>query len=366
MRVDVAIAGAGPAGSACAIALRAHAPSLSVALIEASRFDAPRAGETLSPAARPILERLGVFAAFRAAGHTEVHGTTASWGEASPRDNDYIFHARGPGWHLDRARFDALLAQHAASRGAALLLGTSVRDAEGAWRLQLSDGQVVEARFVVDATGSAALATRYRGARVEAFDRLVSFGRFFDDDSSGDRRTVVETFADGWWYTAALPGQRRFVACMTESAVARRLGLRDDACWTRLLHEMSVVGGIARGAAACGPIVARACGSQRLDVAAGADWLAAGDAASRFDPLSSQGITKALRSGVFAAYAIGDRLVGGDARGLRRYERFIRSEFDGYLRTRARVYGEERRWPRSEFWSARMETTRRERRDHHA
>jgi 2-polyprenyl-6-methoxyphenol hydroxylase-like FAD-dependent oxidoreductase len=350
IRVDVAIVGAGPAGSACAISLRAHAPSLAVALIEASRFDTARPGETLSPAARPLLEHLGVFDAFRAAGHAEVHGTTASWGKDSAEDNDYIFHARGPGWHLDRARFDALLAEEAASRGATLLAGTKVRDADGAWRLHLADGRIVEAGFVVDTTGSAEMARRFRGARVTAFDHLVSFGKFFDDDSDGDPRTVVQAFADGWWYTAALPGQRRFVACMTDSAVARRLRLSDRASWGRLLEAMPLVGRVARRANACGPPIARPCGSRRLDPAAGADWIAAGDAASRFDPLSSQGIIKALRSGIFASYAIGDRLTGGDSRGLRRYQRFIRSEFDHYLRTRAQVYRDERRWPQSEFW----------------
>jgi 2-polyprenyl-6-methoxyphenol hydroxylase-like FAD-dependent oxidoreductase len=219
--------------------------------------------------------------------------------------------------------------------------------------LDLADGRTVAARFLADTTGSAAVATRFCGARAVAFDHLVSFGRFLDDASVADPRTIVEAFEDGWWYTAALPGQRRFVACMTDSAVARRLRLRDAACWTRLLDEMPLVGRIARAANACGPIVARACGSQRLDGAAGADWIAAGDAASRFDPLSSQGITKALRSGVFASYAIGDRLTGGDSRGIRRYERFIRSEFEGYLRTRTQVYRDEQRWPQSEFWSTR-------------
>jgi flavin-dependent dehydrogenase len=97
----------------------------------------------------------------------------------------------------------------------------------------------------------------------------------------------------------------------------------------------------------------RACDSQRLEPAAGADWIAAGDAASRFDPLSSQGITKALRSGVFASYAIGDQLAAGDNRGLRRYDRFIHSEFLHYLRTRKEVYRGEQRWPQNEFWSER-------------
>ena len=354
LAVDVAIVGAGPAGSACAISLRAHAPSLSVALIEASRFDTPRPGETLSPAARPLLEHLGLFAAFRAAGHAEVHGTSAAWGGEGAEDNDFIFLARGPGWHLDRARFDAMLAEHAAARGATLLLGASVVWGQASacpWHLRLSDGRTVESRFLVDATGGAALATRFRGARVETFDQLVSFGRFFDDDAAAERRTIVEAFADGWWYTAGLPGGRRFVACMTDGATARRLRLRDAAFWMRLLEAMPLVGGIAREAKPCGDITARACGSQRLDVAAGDDWLAAGDAASRFDPLSSQGITKALRSGVFASYAIADRLTGGDMRGIRRYDRFIRSEFDSYLRTRAEVYRHEQRWPQSEFWN---------------
>ena len=43
--------------------------------------------------------------------------------------------------------------------------------------------------------------------------------------------------------------------------------------------------------------------------------LCVGDAASSFDPVSGQGILKALRSGVFASYAVADWLRQGDARG---------------------------------------------------
>ena len=340
MRVDVAIVGAGPAGSACAISLCSRA---SVALIEASRFDAPRLGETLSPAARPILRHLGVHLE----GHAEAHGTAAAWGSTSVQENDYLFLARGPGWHLDRARFDAMLAERAAECGATLLFGVSVQDARPGWHLTLSDGSSLEARCLVDATGNASIATRFCGARVEAFDHLISFGRFYDDVSSSDPRTIVEAFEHGWWYTAPVPNRRRFVACITEAAVARRLRLHDETSWTHLLSAMPLVGSIASAASTPTPIVARACGSQRLHPVAGPDWIAVGDAASRFDPLSSVGITKAMRSGIFASYAI------GDPTGLRRYEHFIRAEFDAYLQTRAKVYADERRWPGSEFWSVR-------------
>lgn len=359
MRIDVAIAGAGPAGSACAIALRTRMPSLSVALIEASRFDTPRIGETLSPAARPLLERLGLLEEMCA--HREAHGTAASWGGEWPHENDYLFHARGPGWHLDRTRFDAMLAHRAESCEAMLLTGTAVRDAvrrDEGWELALSNGETMAARFLVDATGSASLATRYCGARIEPLDHLVSFGRFFDDRPDADPRTVVEAFEDGWWYTAALPGQARFVACMTDSAIARRLRIHEDAQWDRLLHEMPLIGSIVRGMEPRGPVVARACGSQRLDVVAGEDWLAAGDAAWRCDPLSSAGITKALRSGIFASYAIGGPAGAiGDPIGLRRYAQLVHAEFGAYLATRAKLYGEEGRWQGNEFWAGRRRVT---------
>ena len=70
MTFDVAVVGGGPGGSATALALRAHAPSLSVALIEASRYESPRIGETLPPPARQMLEHLGVWEAFRFVGET--------------------------------------------------------------------------------------------------------------------------------------------------------------------------------------------------------------------------------------------------------------------------------------------------------
>ena len=353
---DVAIAGAGPAGSACALSLRAHAPALSVVLVEASRFDTPRLGETLSPAARPMLEHLGVFERFLRAGHPATHGTASRWGSDAVEEKDFLFFARGEGWHLDRTAFDAMLAGEASSRGVTVLTGTR---------------ELPPARFIVDATGSGTIATHRFGARFHAIDHLMSFARFFESGGQApwpvhrtgtgggacppcDPRTIVESFADGWWYTAALPDQRRVVACLTDADVARELRLHELPAWSAALEAMPLVGAIAREASDGGAVIARATESRCLIPAAGENWLAVGDSASRFDPLSSQGITKALRSGIFASYAIGDLLVRGSARGLRAYDRFIRAEFDAYTAARAKVYAQEARWRDREFWRRRI------------
>ena len=352
---DVAIVGGGPGGSATALSLRSHAPSLSVVLIEASRYDVVRIGETLPPPAWTILEHLGVWDAFRSQRHREVHGTTAAWGSAAPLDNDFFFMPANTGWHLDRAAFDAMLASQAESRGTTLILDTRVRDAKRAgneWRLTLSTGSTLAARFIVDATGGTAALARRCGARFVDADRLVGIARFFEGDD-GDASTVVEAFEDGWWYTAGLPDGRRIIACMTDADLARCLRLNEPEEWCRRLAAMPHLGAMARRSKPCGPVMVRSAASRRLEPVAREHWLAVGDSASRFDPLSSQGIVKALRSGIFASYAIGDLLTRGDDSGLKRYSRFVLEEFKGYAEVRTKYYREEQRWPASEFWRRR-------------
>src|SRR5437763_2743035 len=96
----------------------------------------------------------------------------------------------------------------------------------------------------------------------------------------------------------------------------------------------------------------RAASSQRLERMTGDGWLAVGDAATTFDPLSSQGIFKGLRSGIIASYAIGDYFKGSTS-SLEKYEAIMASEFEAYLETRSAYYGQEQRFADSPFWQRR-------------
>lgn len=352
---DVAIIGGGPGGSATALSLRTHAPSLRVALVEASHYETPRIGEALPPLARSLLEHLGVWEAFQAQGHREVYGTTAAWGAAKPLDNDFMYMPASTGWHLDRAAFDAMLAGQAERQGVSLILDARLLLAQHIgqeWQLTLSSGSMLRARFLVDATGGAVGFARRCGARFNSADRLVGIFRYFEGNGD-DSRTLVEAFEDGWWYTAGLPGGQRIIACLTDADIACRLKLGQTEQWSQQLSRMQIIGAIAQKEIPNSPIVIRSAGSRRLDPAAGSHWLAVGDSASRFDPLSSQGIAKALRSGIFASYAIGDWLSKGDDSGLARYCRYVVGEFTGYAGICRKYYLQENRWPSSEFWRRR-------------
>ena len=348
---DVAIIGGGPGGSATAISLRAHAPSLSVVLIEASHYDGVRVGETLPPPARAILDHLKVWDKFYRLSPREVFGTSAAWGSTSPADNDFFYMPANTGWHLERNSFDAMLAGAARERGATLILGASLDGVEqngNGWRLALSTGATLCARFIVDATGAAVFGRRF-GARFECLDRLIGIVRFFEA-SGDDSRLLVEAFEHGWWYTAGLPEGKRIVACVTDADLVQPLKLAQIDEWERTLASVPLVASRLQQCKPNGALVIRSTASRRLEPVAGENWLAVGDSASRFDPLSSQGILKAMRGGIFASYAISSRLLRDDDSDLRRYRRYVSEEFKSYCEVRTKYYREEQRWPTSEFW----------------
>jgi flavin-dependent dehydrogenase len=303
-----------------------------------------------------FLKHLGVWEAFEAEGYRPVHGTLSAWGDQFLWENHSIFSTLGAGWHLDRAHFDAFLARETEKSGVAILTKTRFIGAERSrdlWSLGLSDGAELSARFVVDATGRRAAFARRMGARSFVLDRLAGFARFFAMENEPRLGTLIEAFPEGWWYTA-LAGGHRIVTCMTDSDIAQRLLLSEQDSWLRLLAETCWISSSVSSGSLNGAYMTRIASSQRIDPVCGEGWLAVGDSASAFDPLSSQGIVKSLRSGVFASYAIADWLKA-DTRGLARYEQFVRREFVGYRRAHAKYCAREGRWPDSCFWRRRQQ-----------
>jgi flavin-dependent dehydrogenase len=101
-------------------------------------------------------------------------------------------------------------------------------------------------------------------------------------------------------------------------------------------------------------LIVRSARSQRLDIASGSKWLAIGDAAMALDPLTSQGIAKALEHGRRAASSIVDHIAGDDS-SLERFASQVHSDYTAYRVMRTRYYRLETRWPKSLFWKRQQE-----------
>jgi flavin-dependent dehydrogenase len=365
-RWDVVVGGGGPAGAAVARVLAEAGRAVLV-------LDAPGRGplahqsqrgigESLPGGARPLLRRLGALAVVEQAGHRPSHGVASSWGSSRlEAAHDSARSPYGPGWHLDRARFDADLRALARAAGAELRAARVVQleprnDGVG-WRVGTDAGELHEAHFLVDATGRAGALARRLGACRERDDDLAAVVAWVDAGTASEARTVLEAVPEGWWYTALLPGGERVLAFHGAARDVARLR-RDPKKWAaRLGATRWIRDGLEailsdRAAALLEPLRTTDAAGARLDRFAGESWLAAGDAALAFDPLSSQGLLTALYSGVLAGEALTAALDGAPAL-LHDYPSRLETLRTNYLRHHRDAYRQEGRWITEPFWAAR-------------
>lgn len=368
-RFDVVIAGGGPAGAAAGIALAGAGLRVLIADRRPTNGGQDRApfGESLPPSARSLLRDLGGLGELLADGHRPSPGTLAFWGSDIGTANDFLFQVHGLGWQLDRVRFDAGLRRRARAAGAELVESASLHlDANDGGQspfrclLRSQDGTTrrLSAERLIDASGRPALLARHLGAERIVHDRLLAFRVFLRSPSGTDRdgRTWVEATEDGWWYSVLLPAGERLIVFLGDADLLdRRTLLAGEALWRRLasaphLHALCRQ----HGYRPMGRVHGSPAGSVALDRAAGPNWLAVGDAALAFDPLSSKGIANALYTGLSAARTVRADLAGDHQAGAR-YAAHLNQIHQVYRQQLSAFYALERRWPEAPFWQRRRQ-----------
>jgi flavin-dependent dehydrogenase len=350
---DVIVLGGGPAGAAVALALarKDHA----VALLTKMPRAAPPIGETVPPEIKVVLAQLSLWETFAASGHAPSPGTVVIWGSEQAHENDFLFSPYGDGWHLDRTAFDAMLLDAARRAGAETCMVPVVdcrRDGRG-WVIRLegaAGARTIAARWLIDATGRRAWLTRRVGGKRERTDQLVALVRFAEAPSACETRTLIESCAEGWWYAANLPKGRVVAAYFTDADLMVRDLQEREKLWDRGFAGTRLV---SRLAPCFFPgLTTLAAASECTLPCAGDGWLAIGDAAQAYDPLSGQGLTKAITSALHAAALIASELQN-DRAAVAEFAAARRREFEIYLATQRSYYRRERRWPQHAFWQRR-------------
>ncbi|MEH6950136.1 FAD-dependent oxidoreductase [Nitrobacter sp. NHB1] len=378
---DVVIVGSGPAGAATAITLARYGQR--VLLVEKRGSPSFKLGESLPPASIGLVKHfLGDTEGpeQQLPGLFSTAGNVSLWATEQADTTDFFFTSTGHGLCVDRLAFDEALRTNAVAAGATLLRGVGfqscARIADGSfnWQLTLSSGTGTRqhrARYLVDCSGRQAVVARSLGvATVPNDDRLFAYAQWFSCTSGDDDRyTRIEAAPQGWWYSNRLPGTegdetRRLVVWHTDKDLpaARLAAYRQG--FERLLDGSTHIAPLlrARGYHPCGTIRGAPANSQRLRDFCGDAWMAVGDAAQAYDPLSSQGIDKALRTASHAGHMIHYALTdcpqgttGLDGRNayVQQYDEQQRQLWQAYLSQRDFYYGIQPRWPDQPFWQRR-------------
>lgn len=379
---DIAVAGAGPAG-ATAAGLLAQL-GYQVVILERESFPRYHVGESLTPAIEPLLRFFGVAERVGAAGFVRMPGHTFHW-NGSERTSIFGEVERDIlGYQVWRARFDRLLLARARELGARAFLGYTVlgplADGDGGtetppprarrdtratgFRVRGPDHEVrtIRARLVIDATGGSGVLARSLGVRIaDAPPRSLAIWGYWagaaDPAGPDALNTFVESFPDGWIWTVRVRPDLRNVTVMVDLDCVQP-ALREHGRRRFYLQQIATTVAT-RGFLARARLVTRlrSCDSTWFHSRkiGGEGWLLAGDAASWIDPLTSQGVRKAIGSGMTAAVVANTILSDAGmaeaalAYGLEEEERSYAVFRDSAVRSLIA----ESRWPEQPFWRLR-------------
>ena len=361
---DIVIIGGGVAGCATAIALKNSHPSLHIAIVERRHAGdiatAEKIGESLPAQAIVPLQRLGLWQKFQRCQRMSNFGTAAAWGEQTIYTNESLFSPYGGGWQIDRSEFDLMLIDAAQSCGVDFYFEQVVKQVirnEAHWRLVLKNEVTpIHCRFVVDASGSNARFANLLGVKRQVNDKLIGIYRFYQSENNNCRPrnngSLVESHQFGWWYSANLPNTKLVVGLMTDADIGKQQQFFRKDRWQLILKASVNTYTRLQHSSIASDLKVVAAHSQCLEKCGGAGWLAVGDAAFCFDPLSSLGIFKALRMSIYAGYAIQDYFSNKDPT-LAKYRKVTEAEYAAYLSTRNIYYNQEQRFFDDVFWRRR-------------
>lgn len=343
-RYDVAIVGAGPAGSAAAISLARG--GWRVVVVDRATFprDKPCA-EYLSPAAEPLLQNLGVLDDILATQPGRPRGFRIFTPNGGMFQGDFsgIRDAAGhpifaTGLAVPRYTLDALLVEGARRAGAEVREGWRLarfeRDDAGIWMLTAASGQVIHARLLLAADGIHSTIARRLGLHLPGRLRKVALVTHLRGVAGMDE--YGEMHAAGRRYVGLALLEASGDLCTAAMVVD---AARDGQCLAGrpeafLLETLETFPGL-RGRLAGARVERRTLTASGLHVRArrhsGGALLLVGDAAGYYDPFTGEGIYQALRSAQLAADVATDALAAGDvsAARLARYDALYRRTFRG-------------------------------------
>jgi flavin-dependent dehydrogenase len=327
--VEVAVVSGGPAGAA--VAAHLSAAGHEVAVFE--RLAEPRwraCGVYSSPLTRQQLAALGLTGEQLQALIQPIPAMVVEMVDGGARCRlDYPTPHEACG--VDRVRLEAALLALIRARGVRVYEGAVVRSVvlgQRRSRLAVSQASGVSnwsARVVVGADGPSSVVAR--AARVALATRCFRRAALTGHRAAtlGEAHMII---GRGWYLgIAPVPGGRvNLGMVMAEADLRRQLQRAEPADVLATALERTATGADLIHSRSTDEVATHLPLVHRVRRAAGPGFLLVGDAAGFIDPLSGEGLHRALVSAELGAHAI-DRSLAGDPSAMPDYDRHLRARF---------------------------------------
>ena len=363
VRHDVAIIGAGIAGLAASVLLRKA--GMCVVCVDPSRYPQRKVGESLDWSSPGLLRRVGIDANALIADGIATYKKKivvceigkAEWPATPPAAiRRAPLHFETVTLHVDRTALDARLFAHASALGTEFVWErvTAVHaDGERIIGCSTADGQRVDARWYIDASGTARVVARALGIPTVGYgQQKVCLWTYFDTPPLYDGTAFFIDNRDrylSWVWDIPISPQRTSVGFVLAAGA-----LRDRR------HSQRSIDAVLRAELSRHPRFHRLLETRaNLEVEStsfqpyvttkvcGDNWFMIGEAAAMPDPLTGNGVTSGIRHARHASDAIvaavgSDRLIEGRRRAYSQHVFRLGHSFNAHIETV--IYRHQIRW----------------------
>lgn len=329
---DVAIVGGGPAGSTVASLLKTYSPDLNVCVFEREQFPREHVGESQLPPIGAILDEMGVWDKVEAADFPIKIGASYTWGRDAgrwdydfypvenwkdePRPAAYDGQRKYTALQVDRAIYDKILLDHAASLGANVHESSGIKTVKTSGdkveQLVLKNGTKVKAKHFVDASGVNALFRRAFKIECEEPDQLrnIAIWDYWENADwaveigVGATRVQVRSLPWGWIWFIPLGPTRTSIGLICPNDYHKKTGKTPEELYEEAVWSQPDIAALLKNAKPEGNLQACKDWSHLSDRIAGDNWFICGEAAGFADPILAAGMTLAHTAARDVAYSI--------------------------------------------------------------
>ncbi|MEP0266180.1 FAD-dependent monooxygenase [Dokdonia sp.] len=349
IKTDVIIIGSGISGLVLSLLLkRKQIPHIVLDRLQKQKVMA--LAETLPPSAMTLLEELELLKLFEETALRKTYGYHSIWGSKTIQTKHFF--DNNPfkyGLKIDKQTIRDTLKTNAETHILSydLLENIAITSEKVCISTRYQkEKQHIQGKYIVDATGRNRALLHSLQIPIHHYDELISFSCHIPRAKHKHmvHDVFTESFAGGWGIVSGLCKNTQVMTLYTAKNTGLHKQLTDYSNWKTILADTkylrkflskeipdTILGGKANSSA-----------PQHM---AGNNWLAIGDAAMAFDPLSSHGITNAI----YTAHRASQALIASSYT-LENYKQDMQGIFTAYLDTKNKLYQREQRWSKEAFW----------------